>query len=95
MSKENKNPFTDLVNHLTDGTLGHKHIQIAYREWVRRRDDIPDAIKSILSGTGDDYAGLLYHMFSIMNQTIGGFELAWRRGYQAGWEEAKEEVNNG
>lgn len=94
MSKESKNPFTDLVNHLTDGTLGHNHVQMAYREWVRRRDDIPDAIKDILSGAGEG-AGLLCPMFSSISQLIGGLELAWRRGYQAGWEEAKEAVNNG
>lgn len=92
MSEEDNNPFTDLVRHLNDGTLGHKHIQMAYREWTRRRDDIPDAIKDILSGSSDDFAGLLYRMFGSINQVIGGLELAWRRGYQAGWEEAKEEA---
>ncbi len=92
MSKEDKNPFTDLVRHLNDGTLGHNHIQMAYREWIRRRDDIPDATKDILAGKGDTEPGLLLPMFRIITQTIGSLELAWRRGYQAGWEEAKEEV---
>lgn len=95
MGKEDKNPFTELVNHLEDGTLGHKHIQMAYREWIRRRTDIPDAIKDILSGT-EDVSGLLITLFRSISQSIGGLELAWRRGYQAGREEAKEqEPTNG
>ncbi len=90
MKNEDKNSFSQLVNDLTDGTLGHNHIQMAYREWVRRRDDVPDAIKDILSGRGEAMPGLLSVQFRTIAQTIGALELAWRRGYQAGWEEAKE-----
>ncbi len=88
--KEDKNPFTNLVKYLNDGTLGHNHIQMAYREWVRRRDDIPDAIKDILSGRGEAETGLLLPIFRSIGQLIGGLELAWRRGYQAGCEETIE-----
>ena len=91
MKNEDKNPFSQLVNDLTDGTLGHNHIQMAYREWVRRRGDVPDAIKDILSGIGETMPGLLSMQFRAIKQTIGALELAWRRGYQAGWEEAKED----
>lgn len=92
MTKEDKNPFTQLVNDLTDGTLGHKHVQIAYRTWIHRRGDIPDAIKDILAGSSDDFSGLLYRQFRCISESVGALELAWRRGYQAGWEECKEET---
>ena len=92
MSKEDKNYFTQLVHDLTDGTLGHNHIQMAYREFIRRRPDIPDAIKDLLAGSSDENSGLLVLLFRCIGQSVGTLELAWRRGYQAGWEEAKEEI---
>ena len=93
--EEDKNSFTKLVNDLTDGTLGHNHVQMAYREFIRRRPDIPDAIKDILSGRGEDMPGLLSGQFRAISQTVGALELAWRRGYQAGHEEALEKPNSG
>ncbi len=93
MSKENKKPFTDLVNNLKDGTLGHNHIQMAYRAWIRERAAIPDGIKDILSGRGENESGLLYPLFQVISELTGGVELAWHRGYQAGWEESREAVN--
>ena len=87
------NKFDQLVTDLCKGDMNHNLIQIAYRTWVRRSDKIPDEIKDLLSGAerfGGQDAGLLYPMFQQINRIIGSLELAYRRGYQAGQEDAKK-----
>ena len=74
------NKFDQLVDDLTTGALGLTHVQIAIRESVRRRKDLPEGIKDILAGKGESNAGLIYKHFSVIKETIGAMELAYRRG---------------
>ncbi len=76
------NRFEQLVDDLTTGKLTLTHVQIAIRASIRRRDDIPEGIKDLLSGKGDSYSGLIYKMFKPMQEVIGTVELAYRRGAQ-------------
>lgn len=57
-----------------------KTIINAYRESIRRRKDLPEAIKGLLCGTGVGDAGLIMRQWTVMQQTIGNLELAYRRG---------------
>lgn len=75
------NKFDQLVEDLVSGELGLTHVQMAIRESVRRRKDIPDGIKDILAGK-EGNAGLIYRQFSLISNMIGAMELAFRRGEQ-------------
>ena len=77
-----KDKFTQLVDDLTDGNLSLTQVQIAIRASIKRRKDIPDEIKDLLSGRGEHNAGLIYSMFRPIQQAIGTVEVAFRRGKQ-------------
>ena len=74
------NKFDQLVEDLLSGELTHNLIQIAYRTWIRRRDDIPEEVKTLLAGKSESDPGLLYDQFKIISSTVGTMELAARRG---------------
>lgn len=86
---QKKNAFAELLDNLNKNKLGHNQVQIAYRAWVRQSKNIPDGIKDLLCGK-EGYVSLLYEAFSLISQIIGNMELAYRRGYSAGLEEAKK-----
>ena len=88
-SRDSRNPFQDFLDALCEGSLGHNHVQIAYRAWLRQRRDLPDGIKGLLGGTGDADAGLVYKVFNLISCVTGTLELAYRRGYQAGLDDAR------
>lgn len=73
------NKFEQLVQDLVDGSLGFTHIQIAIRESIRRRKDIPEGAKDVLCGKGEASSGLIFKIFALIRQTIGGMELVHRR----------------
>lgn len=52
---------------------------MAMREYVRRSKNIPVECKDILAGKGDTNAGLIYRQFKLIEEVIGGMELAVRR----------------
>ncbi len=85
-TKTQTNPFYQLLEWLNDGTLGHNHIQIAYRDHIKNSKVLPKAIKGLLAGTSDCDSGVLYLAFKLISQIQGSMELAYRRGYQAGQE---------
>lgn len=74
--------FSQLVEDLTTGRLTLNQIQIAIRASIRQRQDIPEGIKSILSGSSDRDAGLIYKMFKPIPEAIGCVELAYLRASQ-------------
>ncbi len=74
-----KDHFTQLVDDLNNGNLTLTMIQIAIRAYVRQCPNTPEEAKSILCGNGDTNPGLIYRQFSLITQTIGGFELAVMR----------------
>lgn len=73
------NKFDQLVEDLTTNRITHNQLQIAYRESLRQSKHLPVECKSILCGDSATNTGLVYKMFKIINETIGGFELAIRR----------------
>ena len=91
--KKERNAFEQYLRWLNDGTLGGNHLQIAYRAHTRQREELPEGIRGILAGTSDADSGVLYPIFALMRRIEGSVELAWRRGYQAGFEDAKPQEN--
>lgn len=57
-----------------------KTIMAAYTASIRKRKDIPDAVKDLLCGTGEDNSGYIMRQWGLIQQTIGNIELAYRRG---------------
>lgn len=88
MSKEKLNPFDQYLKWLDDNTLGGNLLQIAYRAHTRHRKEIPEGIKGILAGESDADSGVLFLAFKLISRIEGSVELAYRRGYQAGMEDA-------
>lgn len=78
------NSFESLMNSLNSGELGHNHIQIAYRAWIRKREDLPDEIKDALAGEG----GIINILFKTMSKVVGTCEIVKRRGNQGGVHDA-------
>lgn len=73
--------FSRMVDGLNNGDISLTHIQNAVRQWIRENPNIPEESKSILAGGPGlgSSSGLIYRMFGLMQQTIGGMELAVRR----------------
>ncbi len=78
------NAFDELVKKINDGELTYGDMQRAARAQVRHRKDLPEGIKSILSGESRSNTGILFEMFQPFAGVIGAIELAYRRGYAAG-----------
>ena len=73
------NRFDQLVEDLVSNRITHTQLQIAYRESIRRSKHVPEEVKTILCGSSESHAGLIYQLFKVINEMIGGFELAVRR----------------
>lgn len=82
----NKNAFTELVDNLKNGSITANQIQIAYRSWVRQNEKIPADIKNLLCGKKHS-GGMIFEVFNLIAQFVGNMELAYRRGYHAGYED--------
>ncbi len=76
------NRFDQLVEDLSTGDLTLTQVQIAIRESIRRRDDLPNGIKTILAGESIYNPGIIYRLFKSIQEVIGNVELAYRRGSQ-------------
>ena len=90
---ESENPFTNLLNSLKEGKLGHNQIQIAYRAWIKEGKEVPDAVKDLLAGSGNN-SGLLFGMFMSIRAIVVNMELAYRRGYGKGYEDGRKVIRN-
>lgn len=71
--------FSQLVKDLKDGKLGLNHLQIAYRTYLREREDLPEGIKDLLCG-GKNAGGLIGKHFQLISELVGNMELAYLRG---------------
>lgn len=90
------NAHQQLYENLRDKKINHNNIQIAYRAWVRQREDIPEQVRGLLGGhERKEDPGLLDELFRGISHVIGTVELAFRRGYAAGYDDAKKEFSNG
>ncbi len=74
------NVYDELVENLRSGKITFNMLQMAYRESIRRRDDIPEEVKDLLCGAGEGRAGIIQKMMSNVNEVVGNVELAFRRG---------------
>ncbi|KKM67397.1 hypothetical protein LCGC14_1471540 [marine sediment metagenome] len=77
------NTYEELVENLVSGKLNLTHLELAYREYYRRRKDIPEGVKNLLVSKG--HTGLL-QFASYVRSICGNVELAYRRGKQHGEE---------
>jgi hypothetical protein len=87
--KKQLNPYEQLEQWIVDGELGLRHLEIAYRASMRECKALPKGIRDILGGKTDS-TGLIGRLFSCISGAMGSMELAWRRGYQEGYEDAME-----
>ena len=87
-SLENMNEFDRLIANLKFGELSITHLELAYREYLRRRKNIPEGVTNLL--VPKEHAGLI-NFASDMREIAGNIELAYRRGIQEGKEFNQEE----
>lgn len=85
------NAHEQLSKSLKGGEINHNNIQIAYRAWIRQRQDIPESVRGLLGGHKDD-PGLLDELFRGISHVIGATELPYRRGYAEGFKDGKKGV---
>lgn len=79
----NKVDYEDLVNDLQFGTWTITLLELAYREYIRRRTDIPEGARNLLvSHSGDG----LVQFAKRIGKIIGNIEMAYLRGRQEGHE---------
>jgi hypothetical protein len=76
-----RDKFTQLVNDLLKGDLTPLLLILAYKEYLRRRKDLPEEIKSLLVGN-DTLTTPINKMWSAIQMYVGNVELAYRRGSQ-------------
>ena len=77
------NEFDMLVENLCFGEFTITHLELAYREYMRRRKDIPEGALNLLVGKG--HTGLIQFALNI-REISGNIELAYHRGMQGGKE---------
>lgn len=77
------NEFDRLVENLRFGELSIIHLELAYREYLRRRENIPEGVTNLL--VPKEHAGLI-NFAAEMREIAGNIELAYRRGIQEGHE---------
>jgi len=75
-----KDKFTQLVDDMVSGEIGWNLLQMAMRQSIRKRKDIPEGIKDLLAGRSEADSGLISKMFMPISHMIGNMELAYRRG---------------
>ena len=73
------NCFEELVDNLVKGDLTLRDVQLAYRESIRKRLDIPDPIKDILCG-GQNTVGVIGDAFNLISEIEGATYLSYMRG---------------
>lgn len=72
------NKFDQLVDDLCEGHLSILHIKIALKDYYAENPNIPQEIKELIVGKGDQL-GLIDRSFQQITQTIGAAELIVRR----------------
>ena len=77
------NEFDRLVTNLESGEFSIRILELAYRESIRRRTDIPEGARNLL--VDSEGAGLI-SFASEMGKIVGGVELSYLRGRQEGHE---------
>ncbi len=77
------NRHEQLVADLKSGKLTIVNLELAYREYYRKREDVPEGVKNLLVPQG--HGGLL-QFASYIREICGNLELAYRRGIQEGKE---------
>ncbi len=82
-SLKNMNEFDRLVANLQYGELTIRLLEMAYREYLRKRENIPEGVTNLLVPEG--HTGLI-QFAEQMGQIAGNVELAYRRGMQEGKE---------
>ncbi len=77
--RQNKGDAMDAFQQLTvwlgDGTLGRRHLSIAFLASVRNQKNIPKGARNLADP-------LLRRLFQQMEEIIGSLDLAYRRGNQ-------------
>lgn len=76
-----ENEYERLVNNLVSNKLTIRHIESAYREYLRRRKDIPEGARILLAADGQ--GGLIRFAKDVLS-TVGAVELSYLRGRQEG-----------
>ena len=74
-----KDYFSELINNLEKGNLTLRDIQIAYRTYIKKRQDMPEATKDILCGK-EGTGGIIGDMFKIISEIEGAVYLSYMRG---------------
>ena len=77
------NEFDRLVANLSSNELTIRMLEMAYREHIRQRKDIPEGARNLL--VSDSGTGLIQFAENI-SQIVGNVELSYRRGRQEGKE---------
>lgn len=82
----NKVDFEDLVRDLQFGTWTITTLEMAYRESINRRTDMPEGAKNLLIGGANvQYKGIL-RFASVVKGIIHAVDLSYSRGTQEGHE---------
>lgn len=75
------NEFERLVANLKNGEFTLRHLEMAYRGYIRDREDLPEGVKNLLVGTeGSGMVRFAGHISEI----IGNIHLAFLRGKSKG-----------
>lgn len=75
------NKFDQLVEDIVNGELTISHIEMAYRESIRRKTTMSEGVKNLL--VGKEGAGLV-KFASHIGEIVGNMELSYLRGRQGG-----------
>lgn len=73
------NYYHELVDNLVKGNLTLKDIQLAYRESIRKREDLPSKIKDVLCGK-EETEGIIGDAFKLISEIEGATYLSYMIG---------------
>lgn len=80
-SLEGLNEYERLLRNLETQEFTITHLELAYREYIRRRKDIPEGARNLLCGS--EGSGSL-QFASTIKALVGNVHLAYMRGRQEG-----------
>lgn len=72
--------FQDLVDDIANGYISINMIQIALCAGISRWPCLPEKVKDLICGRGENYSGYIRRAFGGIKEAIGSIELAYRRG---------------
>lgn len=70
----------DLIDDIADGYITLTVIQIALCAGISRWPTLPEKVKDLICGKGENYSGYIRRAFGGIKEAIGCIELAYRRG---------------